>query len=125
MSANRLADALLEAMEEAAEGIDLQPIVESVLDEMRNGGEFVTDDVLSDSVEEHVENYMQNNDYMERYQVEEYISDELDSHLSDTYHYSFEEIQIMVQEFIEQRTLRVRLASLWTRFWFALTVRRF
>lgn len=122
-TANALADALTEAMEEALAGLDTTPIEESVMDDMRCNGEFVTADDLSGSVEEHVDNYIQNSDLMERYQVEQYVTDEVESHLYDSPHHTIEEIEELVAEYVARRSLKACLSSLFDKIRLAFRVR--
>lgn len=113
-TANALADALTEAIEEEVQNIDTALIVDQVIEDMR--GEFVTENDLSSNIENEVDEYISNHDLPDRYEVQKLIDKSMciDEILSQE-----EIVRIIETSIAEAKAYRVLLrkgAAMWHGF---------
>lgn len=116
-----IGDAIGEAIEEYVSNMDTSGIQEDIIQQMRD--DFVT----TYDMEQGIEEYVQNQDLMERYEIERLVEDTqegpVEDHLTSAPHYTIEEIKELVAEYVAQRSLTARLSSLFAKIRLAFRVR--
>lgn len=109
-TANALADALTEAIEEEVQNMDTCPIVDAVMEQMND--EYATKYDLDAAIEMGVDDYLMNHDLKDEWAIQQMIDDtfSVDEILSR------DEIEQIMLDAIEQRTLRAKMKVAWAGF---------